>query len=475
MIRNTKKIISFVLAICIFASSVFCINALDGKLVTKAASVTKTYNDLNDIQKDIYNCLKNFNEYVGIAEAKGVNVDYATQMYTDVINNFPEFYYVSSSFEYTTGFFNRSAITKLYPLYGMSKSEYEASKPVFEQGMQKAKNIVDDSMNDAQKALVIHDYILNNSVYADDELDVAHSAWGFFKNGHIVCAGLALVYSYMLHQVGVKSDYIFSNEMHHAWNAVMVDGQWYYVDLTYDGSTLDNNNPDPYGMGLHRWFLKSESYFYGEKGLVHKNNMSYDYPNDRDDGKRPCGNKYDSYFWDDIGTNILVINGNYYYLEPNYNSGYAKIVRRDKNGNSSYVSTGSFYSSVGTIYLAGGGYTATCKYMYGLISYLEGKLIISTNTAIQAIPVGGGSIQTIDYINNRSSARTNSLYIKNDRVCFKLTGSTQEKSFNKMNYFRDHISTRSNGYNMFYYCDVDNNNHINAKDYLLIKQQNKAW
>lgn len=435
-----------------------------------ASPVKKSYDSLIDKQQNVYNSLKNF-ENIAFGIDKGVNLDYATQLYTDVINDFSEFFYVSSSFGYSEYF---GKITQIRPCYVVSKSNIDSARATFNAGVKKAMSYLDDSMNDLQKAVVLHDYVLNHSVYADDELDIAHSAWGFFYNGRIVCAGLSLVYSYLMREAGVECDYIFSNQMHHAWNAVKIDGLWYYVDLTYDGSTLDNNNPEPNGMNLHRWFMKSEAYFTGEKGLVHQQNMSYDYPNDRSDGMRPTGTKYDDYFWDNIGTNILVVNGDFYYLQPNYNSGYSKIVRRDKNGNEKYVTTGSFYSSYGTIYLAGGGYTAACNYMYGLLTYLEGKLIISTNNAIQAMPIDGyGYPQIIDYTNNRSNAKTMSLYIDDkDRVCFKLVGGA-DKSLNKLDYFRNYISTRTDGYNLFYYCDVDNNRFINARDYLKIKQQNK--
>lgn len=483
MKRFIKSIISVILLFSVFiiptvmfaghAEGVvdFSESYIDGRSLT-AKPVTKTYNDLIDKQQNIYNCLVDFKN-IAFGIDKGVNLDYATQLYTDVINDFDQFFYVATSFGYSQYF---GKITEVRPCYVVSKSNLPAAKATFEAGMQKAKSLVDDTMNDVQKAVVLHDYIINHSLYADDELDIAHSAWGFFYNGHIVCAGLALVYSYMLRAVGVECDYIFSNQMHHAWNAVKIDGTWYYADLTYDGQTLDNSNPEPDGMVMHRWFLKSEDYFYGEKGLAHQENMSFDYPNDGTNNRRPNGNKFDNYFWDNIGTNILAINGYFYYLEPNYNAGYSKIVRRDKNGNQSYLTSGSFYSSQGSISMAGGGYVVTNNYMYGLLTYHEGKLIISTNNAIQAMPIsGGGYPQTIDYTNNRSNARTYSLYIKNNRVCYKLTGSIQEKSLNKLNYFNSYISTRSNGYNMFYYCDVDNNNYINAKDLLLIKQQNKAW
>lgn len=443
---------------------------IDGRSLT-ATPITKNYNDLIDKEQNIYNCLVDFKN-VAFGIDKGVNLDYATQLYTDVINDFEQFFYVATSFGYSQYF---GKITEIRPCYVVSKSSLPSAKVTFEQGMAKAKALVDDSMSSVQKAMVIHDYIINHSLYADDEYDISHSAWGFFYNGHVVCAGLALVYSYMLRAVGVECDYIFSNQMHHAWNAVKSDGTWYYVDLTYDGQTLDNSNPEPDGMVMHRWFMKSESYFYGEKGLAHQENMSFDYPNDRDDGKRPCGSKYDDYFWDNIGTNILVINGYFYYLEPNYNAGYSKLAKRDKNGNMSYVTSGSFYSSQGSISMAGGGYVVTNNYMYGLLTYHEGKLIVSTNNAIQAMNLNGsGYPQIIDYTNNRSNARTYSLFVDRNRVCYKLTGSTQLHSLNKMNYIKQYISTRYN-YNQFYYCDVDNNGLINARDYLIIKQQNKAW
>lgn len=482
MTKFLKSIISVVLILSVFviptvmfaghAEGVVELSASDinGRSLT-ASPITKNYNDIIDKQQNIYNCLTNFSN-IAFGIDKGVNLDYATQLYSDVINDFDQFFYVATSFGYSEYF---GKITQIRPCYVVAKSNIDSARQTFNEGMAKARALVDDSMNDLQKAMVLHDYVINNSVYADDEFDISHSAWGFFYNGRIVCAGLALVYSYFLRQVGVECDYIFSNQMHHAWNAVKVDGTWYYVDLTYDGQTLNNDYPNPNGQVLHRWFMKSEDYFYGEKGLAHKENMSFDYPNDGSNNRRPNGNKYDDYFWDNIGTNILVIDGNFYYLEPNYTAGYSKLAKRDKNGNRSYVTSGSFYSDHSTIYMAGGGYTVANDYMYGLLTYLEGKLVISTNNAVQMMNINGtGYPQTIDYTNNRSSAKTISLYIDDkQRVCYQLLYSNTIKSFNKLDYYKNYISTRSNGYNLFYYCDVDNNGYINAKDLLLIRKQMK--
>lgn len=484
MRRIIKSVIAIVLMLSVFviptvmfaghSEGTAYMNASDinGRSLS-ATPIIKSYNDLIDKQQNVYNSLTNFKN-IEFAITKGVNLDYATQLYTDVINDFSEFFYVSTSFGYSEYF---GKITEVRPMYVVSKGNLESAKKQFNDGMNKAMSLLDDSMNDLQKAMVIHDYILNHSLYADDEYDISHSAWGFFYNGHVVCAGLSLVYSYMLRQAGVESDYVFSNNMHHAWNAVKVDGNWHYVDLTYDGQTLDNDNPEPNGMSLHKWFMKSIDYMAGAKGLVHQDSMSYDYPNDGTDNKRPTSTKYDNYFWDNIGTNILVVDGCFYYLQPNYNAGYSKLIKRDKKGNESYVTTGSFYSDHGTIYMAGGGYTVASDYMYGLLTYLEGKLIISTNNAIQAMRINGvGYPITIDYTNNRSNAKTYSLYIDRDRVCYQLVGGKGAiKSFNKMDYFKNYLSTRNYEYNPFYYCDVDNNGFINAKDYLIIRDQNKQW
>lgn len=420
------------------------------------------YNSLNDAQKNIYDHLV-YHEDITFSMFALPNFEDFKQDYCNIINDFPEFYYVSSSFSWAN---IGSKVTRVTPGYSMSFDEWRESTTVFEEGTKKALSNVDDSMDDMQKALVLHDYILNNSIYADDEKDIAHSAWGFFYNGHVVCAGLTLVYSYLLHKVGIESEYVFTEKMAHAWNAVKINGYWYNVDLTFDGQTIYGDNPDVKGMLLHHWFMKSTKYFSSETGLLHEEFFTKDNCQMTDES-------YDDYWWTDIPTNILVIKGNYYYLKPAYSSNKyvsCKLTKRDKGGNESQVSNGSIYCTVSTLGMAwtdsNGQYAAVFPHIsFGLLTYMDGKFFVTTTSKLNSIDFNGNTYQC-----NSIGKDVRSLYVKNNELYYQVVEDNAEYRISKKTTFNESYSGQK-GQNYNSYADINNDGYISAKDYLLIKQQ----
>lgn len=85
--------------------------------------------------------------------------------------------------------------------------------------------------SDYDKILFAYDYLCDNTVYSDDAEDYeSHSAYGAFVSGKAVCEGYAKAYKILLDKMGIPN-YIVINSTH-AWNVVMYDGEWYFVDVT---------------------------------------------------------------------------------------------------------------------------------------------------------------------------------------------------------------------------------------------------
>ncbi len=102
----------------------------------------------------------------------------------------------------------------------------------------------DASLPDAQKAILIHDWMVENLAY--DEYKVTHlgntraavhkdytgkySMWDT-KTG--VCADFTTVYCIMLRSLGIPAVSLDYND-EHVWNVVYLDGDWVEIDLTDD-------------------------------------------------------------------------------------------------------------------------------------------------------------------------------------------------------------------------------------------------
>lgn len=292
----------------------------------------------------VYNSLKTVSERITNLRTYGISVDDVDAFYSNIINDNPDLFYVSSSFIY---YYNEASnlVTTIVPKYVDEIEDIPAAQMLFDEGVNKALSCVDNSMNDLQKAVTLHDYICSYAVYptiydengayvAAWDKNIYHSAYGFFYDYNAVCAGYTLTYSYLLKELGIESEYAVSSPMEHAWNKIKIDGEWYNVDITYDNFDFVEAE-NTYGVVSHRCFLKSDSYFKGEGGLYHYGYELYD-------GCDSDSTLYDDAFWNDVNTSIYTVDGDFYYLDPVYDNHTATLVKRTADGTETTIPNSTF-------------------------------------------------------------------------------------------------------------------------------------
>ena len=97
-----------------------------------------------------------------------------------------------------------------------------------------------DGKSQYEQARLLHDRLAATTDYVSNDLD--QTAYGALVKGKAVCAGYAKAYQLLLQEVGITSWYIRGDGVNltagttepHAWNAVLLDGKWYYTDVTWD-------------------------------------------------------------------------------------------------------------------------------------------------------------------------------------------------------------------------------------------------
>lgn len=136
------------------------------------------------------------------------------------------------------------------------------------------KEIIKPGMNDYQKELVIHDYIVNNTRYVQDtEKDgfikkVDHTLFGVLVKGAGICEGYAAAMKKLLNSVGIECITVtgVAKGVPHAWNMVRIGEDYYHVDVTWDDPVMDNGT----NVLSHQYFnitdKKMESDHYWDKG-----------------------------------------------------------------------------------------------------------------------------------------------------------------------------------------------------------------
>jgi hypothetical protein len=93
-------------------------------------------------------------------------------------------------------------------------------------------------------------------------------AIGLFNNATAVCSGYARAFNGVAHELGIPSLMISSETMAHAWNMVYLDGEWLFVDVTFDDPVPDQKASfrSTYLLLNTEDFLKLEKHRFDEMG-----------------------------------------------------------------------------------------------------------------------------------------------------------------------------------------------------------------
>ena len=112
--------------------------------------------------------------------------------------------------------------------------------------------VADPSLDPADRALRLHDYMCANYHY-----DLTYSDYYpgvLVTEGSGVCQSYAYLFQYVMLRQGVTCYTAESETMNHAWNMVDLNGKTYHMDVTWDDPVLDD-----YGQASHRYFLLSDT------------------------------------------------------------------------------------------------------------------------------------------------------------------------------------------------------------------------
>lgn len=237
--------------------------------------------------------LQQKNEVINVGDYKIKREDIYSA-FAEVLNRHPELFYVST---YLTWFYSLDTgyVLELKVEY------FDYDEEAINNETEKVLNLIDDSMSDLEKVIFIHDYLCIDVEYAyEDYLNGtvrpdAHSLKGALLDKSAVCDGYASAFQYYMLLLDIPCKTIVNSD--HAWNQVYVNGKWYFVDVTWDDPVWDY-----YGNVSHQYLLKSKNKFTEHdwntaSGYVTGNNTTYD-----------------TAFWDNVSTQMIMQNGEWYYV-----------------------------------------------------------------------------------------------------------------------------------------------------------------
>jgi hypothetical protein len=186
-----------------------------------------------------------------------------------------------------------------------------------------ADNIIKPDTSDFDKILTAYNYIIlntayneaaalpENSQYFSTTFSDAYDAYGVFNRGTAVCQGYTYALNLILNHVGIETRIVDSTAMNHSWSMVLLDGQWYHMDATYDDPVVDMEN-----KLIYDYFLKNDAYM---------KNMEQA----RIDGNDQVANG-ESYYYDVYNFETFILNDITYTYQLKDNTLYRYL--NDQNG-----------------------------------------------------------------------------------------------------------------------------------------------
>ena len=237
-------------------------------------------------------------------------IDEVKDIFVQVINENPELFFVGNGFHYyeRDGVF--TAIAPYYQLDGTTyanlteeqKSQIRQKQTALEQVVNGILAQVDPKWSDLETALFLHDYLATHAQY-DETLQI-RDAYTILVKGTGVCQAYTLAYRLLLNRVNITSGTVTSTSLNHIWNILLIDGNWYHVDVTWDDPIEDR-----LGRVRHAYFCLSEDKLKATNNGAH-NAHDFKYSlNVKTDDKT-----FDNYYWANVDSAFVPLNGKWYYL-----------------------------------------------------------------------------------------------------------------------------------------------------------------
>lgn len=203
-----------------------------------------------DALNAIYEGVMNSQEKIDIRSYK-VPKSYWEALWDVMQYSFPELCYATNYTFWQSG----NILTAVEPKYITGDHE-EMKRQFFEAAKDRYLSLIDDSMDDFTKAVILHDALVLNTYYPDDPNNNRGSNYSYMVEDYGVCQYYSECYAYLLAQCGIKSEVVTSDSMNHEWLKINLDGKYYNIDNTWDDIT-----PDRVGRARHSYFLYSDEVF----------------------------------------------------------------------------------------------------------------------------------------------------------------------------------------------------------------------
>lgn len=184
----------------------------------------------------IFNMLLNHTDYIDIPEDT-YNLDQFDYVFELVRFENPQFFYLEDS--YTYYYYDEGSIRYICgfePDYRWNKTDSDKMRKELEASAKKIIDSISDKTDKFNAVLTIHDAIVNMTDYNNNGDPKISCAYGPLVYGDAICSGYSQAFCYLCQSIGIQCVDVngMSGDEWHEWNRLLLDGEWYNMDVTFD-------------------------------------------------------------------------------------------------------------------------------------------------------------------------------------------------------------------------------------------------
>ncbi len=254
-------------------------------------------NTLDEEQTDLYNRLVVLlDDHTTAFEFENITAEDFKTAYYAVLYDHPEFFWLSQSYSYTTRTLDDRTELSIEPV--LFSDDIDEIK----QAAVRLDEIADRLAQEAEaqgdlfsKVKYVHDYIIDNTEYDTQAMEQvmsgrsegivnASTAYGCLVENKAICSGYSTAFQLIMKRLGIECGPVNGKRATetgaHQWNYVCLDGEYYYIDVTWDDPIRDDGQA-----------AKTYEYF-----LISEDDLSYTHSKDSKPAVPVCsGTRYNYY------------------------------------------------------------------------------------------------------------------------------------------------------------------------------------
>lgn len=217
---------------------------------------------------DMYRSITQFNYQASLnKEGLALNLD-LDKIFQSLLNDNPQLFYVEG-YEYTTIKRSDTLIEiEFSGSYTMRESQIQLYQTEIDKYVQVFLEQAPINRSDYEKAKYIYEYIIKNTEYDINSLN-NQNICSVFVGGYSVCQGYAKAFMYLAKEIDLNCIFVVGQAggEGHAWNMVEIEGEYYFVDVTWGDTSYIGSRVSSQGEGINYDYLCITQY---ELGYTHQ-------------------------------------------------------------------------------------------------------------------------------------------------------------------------------------------------------------